>query len=145
MMKRVLISLMLSIFTLSVANAASDITDVIKTLRKGKVESALKTRSKIKITSSPDQFLYQLSECLAYNNKKNPQYNPLKAYDFYKRISYSDYVTNQRVMNCMREAEFDLETVRMEVEANLLDYARSKGTVDAYDKIINTCESCSYL
>ena len=72
MMKRVLISLMLSIFTLSVANAASDITDVIKTLRKGKVESALKTRSKIKITSSPDQFLYQLSECLAYNNKKNP-------------------------------------------------------------------------
>lgn len=145
MMKRVLISLMLSIFTLSVANAASDITDVIKTLRKGKVESALKTRSKIKITSSPDQFLYQLSECLAYNSKKNPQYNPLKAYDFYKRISYSDYVTNQRVMNCMREAEFDLETVRMEVEANLLDYARSKGTVDAYDKIINTCESCSYL
>lgn len=144
-MKRVLISLILSVFTLSIANAASDITDVIKMLRKGKVENALKTRSKIKITSSPDQFLYQLSECLAYNNKKNPQYNPLKAYDFYKRISYSDYVTNQRVMNCMREAEFDLETVRMEVEASLMEYAKSKGTVDAYDKIINICESCSYL
>lgn len=145
MIKRVLISLILSALTLSIANAASDITDVIEMLRKGKVESALKTRSKIKITSSADQFLYQLSECLAYNSKKNPQYNPLKAYDFYKRISYSDYVTNQRVMNCMREAEFDLETVRIEVEESLLEYAKSKGTVDAYDKIINICESCSYL
>lgn len=144
-MKRVLISLIFSVLTLSIANASSDITDVIKMLRKDKVESALKTRSKIKITSSPDQFLYQLSECLAFNSKKNPQYNPLKAYDFYKKISYSDYVTNQRVMNCMREAEFDLETIRMEVEANLLEYAKSKGTADAYDKIINICESCSYL
>ncbi|MBQ0155241.1 MAG: hypothetical protein KBT22_01540 [Bacteroidales bacterium] len=144
-MKKVLISLILSIFTLGVANAASDITDVIQMLRKGKVESALKTRSKVKITSSPDQFLYQLSECLAFNCKKNPQYNPLKAYDFYKKISYSDYVTNQRVMNCMREAEFDLETVRMEVEANLLEYAKAKGTPDAYDNILKICESCSYL
>jgi len=145
MMKRVFISLIMSVFTLSIANASSDITDVIELLRKDKVESALKTRQKVKITSSPDQFLYQLSECLAYNSKKNPQYNPLKAYDFYKKISYSDYVTNQRVMNCMREAGFDLETVRMEVEANLLDYAKSKKTVEAYDKIINICESCSYL
>lgn len=145
MMKKLFFSLILSVLSLSVANASSDITDVIKMLRKGKVENALKTRSKVKITSSPDQFLYQLSECLAYNNKKNPQYNPLKAYDFYKKISYSDYVTNQRVMNCMREAEFDLETVRLEVESSLMEYARSKNTVDAWDKIINTCESCSYL
>ncbi len=144
-MKKVLISIILGIFTASIANAASDITDVIQQLRKGKVEAALKTRSKVKITTSPDQFLYQLSECLAYNSKKNPQYNPLKAYDFYKKISYSDYVTNQRVLNCMREAEFDLETVRMEVEANLMDYAKSKNTIDAWDKIIKTCESCSYL
>lgn len=145
MMKREIATLLVGMFVAQSSFAGDDISDVIKQLRKDKVEAALKTRSKVKVTTSPDQFLYQLSECLAYNSKKNPQYNPLKAYDFYKKIAYSDYVTSKRVMDIFRELQFDMETVRLEVENSLISYANEKGKIETFDAIINACENCSYL
>ncbi len=144
-MKREIATLLVGLFAAQASFAGDDISDVIKQLRKDKVEAALKTRSKVKVTTSPDQFLYQLSECLAYNSKKNPQYNPLKAYDFYKKIAYSDYVTSKRVMDIFRELQFDMETVRLEVEKSLVDYATQSGKIETFEAIINACENCSYL
>ncbi|MCQ2200292.1 MAG: WG repeat-containing protein [Paludibacteraceae bacterium] len=144
-MKREIATLLVGLFATQASFAGDDIADVIKQLRKDKVEAALKTRNKVKVTTSPDQFLYQLSECLAYNSKKNQQYNPLKAYDFYKKIAYSDYVTSKRVMDIFREMQFDMETVRLEVEKNLIDYANQSGKIETFDAIINACENCSYL
>lgn len=145
-MKRRIITLAL-VGMVTFSSFALDSGDIIKQVRKGKYENAVKSRAKIenKISSSREKLLFDISECLLYNSPKYAGYNPLKAYSLYKNISYSDYLYDKLVMDVLRENEITIEMIREEIEKNLMSYAKTKGTLEAYDEIIGACQGCSYL
>lgn len=131
----------------SLSSFAVDSADIIKQVRKGKFEEAIKSRSKLKsqITDSKEKLLYDISECLLYNSPKYAQYNPKKAYQLYINISYSDYIEDRYVTTVLKDNKYTMESIRLDIENNLMDYAKKKGTVYAYDEIIELCQGCSYI
>lgn len=112
-MKRRIITLAL-VGMVTFSSFALDSGDIIKQVRKGKYENAVKSRAKIenKISSSREKLLFDISECLLYNSPKYAGYNPLKAYSLYKNISYSDYLYDKLVMDVLRENEITIEMMR---------------------------------
>lgn len=146
-MKSKIVALSLAgLFALS-ASAAVESADIIKQVKKGKFEDALKSRSKIanKLTDSKEKLLFDISECMLYNSPKYAKYNPIKAYKLYQNISYSDYLYDRKVMDVLRENDMTIESLSESIERNLMKYAKDKGTVEAYDDIIEVCQGCSYL
>lgn len=131
----------------SLSSFAVNSADIIKQVRKGKIEDALKSRSKVKsqITDSKEKLLYDISECLIYNSPKYAKYDPKKAYQLYINISYSDYIEDRYVTTVLKDNKYTIESIRLDIEKNLMDYAKQKGTTFAYDEIIDLCQGCSYL
>lgn len=126
---------------------SADVEDIIKQVKRGKFESAIKTRSKIakKISSSQDYLLLDLADCMLYNNPKYNGYNPKTAYSIYNKIAYSDYLYDKKVMDVLREEEIDIDELRLSVEANLLADAKEANSLAAIEEIIKLCQGCSYL
>lgn len=125
----------------------ADVEDVIKQVKRGKFESAIKTRAKVskKISSSQDHLLLDLADCILYNSPKYKGYNPKTAYSIYNKIAYSDYLYDKKVMNVLREEGIDIDELRLNVEANLLSDAREANSLEAIEDIIKICQGCSYL
>ncbi|MEE1541891.1 MAG: hypothetical protein UF067_05430, partial [Paludibacteraceae bacterium] len=125
----------------------ADVEDVIKQVKRGKFESAIKTRAKVskKISSSQDHLLLDLADCILYNSPKYNGYNPKTAYSIYNKIAYSDYLYDKKVMDVMREEGIDIDELRLNVESNLLSDAREANSLEAIEDIIKICQGCSYL
>ena len=122
----------------------ADVEDVIKQVKRGKFESAIKTRAKVskKISSSQDHLLLDLADCILYNSPKYKGYNPKTAYSIYNKIAYSDYLYDKKVMNVLREEGIDIDELRLNVESNLLSDAREANSLEAIEDIIKICQGC---
>jgi hypothetical protein len=141
-------ALLVALLCGSLLNAgAADIQDAIQQVKKNNFEKAISIRAKVSKDGMTPQvkLLYDISESMLDNNPKYTGYSPLKAYDIYNRIIYSDYLTDSKVLLVLREEGIRMDDLRQQIEDNLMKDAKAQNTVAAYDEIIKACQGCSYL
>ena len=116
---------LLSCATLTVQSA--DMQDAIKQVKRNNFEKAMSIRAKLsKGADGPTQLMGEISEMLMLNNKKYQGYNPLKAYNLYNKVIYSDYLYNQKVRNVLREEGITMDNVRQDIENALMNKAKEE-------------------
>ncbi|WP_455497359.1 hypothetical protein [Coprobacter sp.] len=117
---------------------------IFELLQEGKITKAVEKRNKVYTTDKKsDLILTDICDCVLFNSIGYKGYDPYRAYTLLSATAA--HQQNKDVKKFLTKHNTSFETIKKQIEENILSDAKKINTEAAFARAIEACNKCFYL